>query len=501
MEESCNRIYGSSTSAGTLGKTLQPNYPRHHSLAFHLADLPLDEVQESLSNMTIQTVLEVVCMRDLDTDSSLYLDECVSSHSTLGLGIPSVQGMHADAGPVIASLSQDTADEETKAQDHQDLKGVGPLNGNDLDEIKTWFKLYMRMQALNRRSPYPKIEALERTGQRFIEDRISQSLPRAALPTDSATHHSTPIVVEYIKEAIAIIFKVVYEPYISTLSHFNPFFPNQAYIQPLTIPELLNTMPTPKDTEDIFMTADTAENALTSCKISQLLRMADLLEKYPHFLRTCCEVDIQQDIRRNHNHRVEYLRLCAGRMLHGRGYNRKKLAEGPLHTEGVPARSEIAEGKHVARWIFAQRQFYLIPYDRVLRAFLKTLDRYPAKSKHNPNGHVYPRHLKLVLSGFVRVYPRYPFPDVPAEKLAPRVLYTKYSMWGCMSKGGDKQPCFFVYPEHHAVKKDEGFLPFAEKEFHWLSAFLEICEHMSKMKEIWSGEKTVEDYWRRHVLT
>ncbi|KAG2003532.1 hypothetical protein CC2G_004128 [Coprinopsis cinerea AmutBmut pab1-1] len=258
--------------------------------------------------------------------------------------------------------------------------------------------------------------------------------------------------------------------------------------------------------------------------------MANLLERYPGVLRTCCEKS--QGVKRS-SHRVEYLRREAARM---------------------PVR-QILDNRWVARSIFAQPQFYIIPHDRVLRTFLKVLHRFPpsnvdkqlfleppgmdkdnveedkmdeddekksmdedeerkkrkkimkeekrrrreAKAKRTP--HAYPAALRFVLEHFYQT-----FPHQEGERTSgvrhPRVLYTRLSLPEYRERGGAVQPSFFVAPEYPDLKKmakHKNISPMPEGEFNWLEAFLSVCSYIAQMTEPWSPTQTVGQYWSTHV--
>ena len=474
-------------AATPLPKTKSNEYPRFWAVGSHLPRLPRELIHQIIDTLSVQKILEIICTQD-----SPYLDECVATHMTIGRGIL----------PPSASA---TCPNRSIACQCQKAKVSGPLNDVDLPNIKAWFTLYMRLRRLDRVNPHPRISFLDDIGSVYVHQAALQHLQKQTKASPPKTKISgswgeeegerkeeSQIVVA-IKDGVLFEMKR-YDPYIPSLSHFVQSLPNSSL--PIPTSEFWDTSSVAA-LSSVFDLIDSAQVSLTLYKSRQLTRMADLLERYPRFLRTCTEINVQQDIRRNPLHLVENLRLAAGKMVWGTGFKPGMVLSGD---ESAGVRREIVEGNFVARSIFAQRQFYLVPYDRVLRAFLKTLDKYPPGSEV---GARYPQDIQVILDGFAHMPAREK--HNPPNSPVPRVLNTKYSAPDHQKKGKSPQPTFFVYPDHIRAKprkmnKHNGILPFPEEEFVWLEAFLEVCQYMSQMKEDWGGGKTVEEYWRVHVL-
>ncbi|RXW22740.1 hypothetical protein EST38_g3123 [Candolleomyces aberdarensis] len=267
--------------------TVQGKHYRYHAVASRLPRLPRELVHEVLGDLSIQNILELLCNHNLP-----YLDECASSHFTIKKFLPPT----------------------------------------DLPEVKEYFTLYLNIRQVDRSDPHPRIKQFEHDVHHFSSAAAANFIPT-------------------IKSAILQELKT-YHPFLPVLGHFidAPSSEDQGDLMAMdTNPE---SPPNPKfpdpvfwDTKSaaglrsIFELIDAAEVKLNTEKKAQLTRMADLLERYPNILRTCCEKN--QELR-NQKHRVDYLRLQAAR---------------------IPTR-QILENQFVARIVFAQNQFYLVPYDK-----------------------------------------------------------------------------------------------------------------------------------------
>lgn len=359
-----------------------------------------------------------------------------------------------------------------------------------LPEVKRYFTVYLNIRSYHRRKPYATIDALLPDAAYFIKAmRVGRPLPDFLSIIRSA-------IIDEMKN-LAQFFHV--------LSHYVEGFP--------AIPglEFWNTA-SAEVLAEMFVIIKVADRNLGNIKAQQLARMADILERYENWLRPCVAKD---ESARKPAHIIVYLRSQAS-----------KVKEHP---------EQIIRSRWNARIIFAQRQFYLIPYNQVLRVFLKVLERYPATGisipsldpppevepplwsrwKQKPPGpvkpkpqptqrplHQYPPEMTVVMDRISSVYSRLHKEQNEDKKALPRVINTRYSIPGRKGTGGANQPSFFVCQEHPTprnMKKWEYIYPLPEKEFEWLEAFLLVCTYMSKMQEVWSGGQTVADYWKTHV--
>lgn len=419
-----------------------PFHPRYHAVSSRLPRLPRELVHEIFNDLWIQKILEILCNHD-----DPYLDQCAVSHFTIGR---------------FLSVSK-------------------------LPAIKEAFRLYLRIRSMHRDHPHPHIPSLEKDVTFFV---LRDEKWKKNNPTEFVVEIKKAIVEEV--EAYRNFQEVLYsfaklddgskEPAAEDSMQLDlesalPPWPFEIGLPTSQLAELL----------DVF---DAAEVRLNSLKQSQLYRMADLLERYPNYLHTCCEKD---EGRRSQAYTVERLRLEAKRM---------------------PMRQIVFGRQFGARSIFAQKQFFLVPYNRsvhgylpqsgimltgncrLLRTFLKVLERFP------PESHPYPECLDLVLGGFGKHNPRTPDESKGEVQTAPRVLHTKYSLPQYQQRAPALQPTFFLdadYPTPRNLKRWKSIWPFAGKDFEWLEGFLSVCDYMSVMKDSWTAGQTVAEYWRRHV--
>jgi hypothetical protein len=150
--------------------------------------------------------------------------------------------------------------------------------------------------------------------------------------------------------------------------------------------------------------------------------------------------------------------------------------------------------------------------NRLLRLFLKTIQKFPPSSDDNPEreskdkSHRYPSNLKVVLEGLPEIYPRDGWmamhDEVESWEPMPRTLYNRYSSLKTNTAGGTKQPTFWSHKsctvKVRNVEIVRRIAPASKKELDWLEAFLSICKYMASMQEIWTRKETVAEYWQRH---
>lgn len=166
-------------------------------------------------------------------------------------------------------------------------------------------------------------------------------------------------------------------------------------------------------------------------------------------------------------------------------------------------------GKQRRYWNLNRISNYL---NRLLRLFLKTIQRFPPSSDDNTEkesknrSHRYPSDLKVVLEGLPEIYSREALmamsDEVEEWKPMPRTLYNKYSSIEASIAGGTHQPSFWSHKSCTGKVRDveipRRIAPASKKELDWLEAFLSICNYMASMQEIWTRRETVAEYWQRH---
>ncbi|TFK19894.1 hypothetical protein FA15DRAFT_626191 [Coprinopsis marcescibilis] len=418
---------------------------RYHAVAHRLPRLPRELVHGVLDDLPLTKVLELICNHNIP-----YVEQCVTTHISYGK----------------------------------------LLSGDQLQILKKWFALYLRVCSARRSDPHPKVRVLNKEAHILLEEFADET-------------------------AFRVFEKTIASQVFTEMLLYKPFFPVLRRFSKVSIPEPEFWDGSSVDyLEQIYDILDANEVALNTLKVNQLMRMADFLERFPTLLRTCR--DKLQETKRNPKHRIDYLRVQASRM---------------------PVR-QILDNQWVGRSIFAHTQFYILPYDRVLRVFLKILQRYPPSNDTKSDSetkkeeddddddedndgepkyefkltkkvkpekgrrvpHEYPGIITFVLEGMALHSPRYP--GEPPAKVSPRVLHSKYSHPSHKGRGGVLQPTFFVpddFPNPKNMKKWEGLDPMAEKDFEWLEAFLSICEYMSRMQVPWSQTQTVGQHWHAHV--
>uniref|UniRef100_A0A8H7XPB0 Uncharacterized protein n=1 Tax=Psilocybe cubensis TaxID=181762 RepID=A0A8H7XPB0_PSICU len=245
-------------------------------------------------------------------------------------------------------------------------------------------------------------------------------------------------------------------------------------------PKSIWTTTTVEDLTEIFENLDAAEMKLKSIKSAQLQRMANIVQNYPGMVRT--RWNFAQDHLRNNQHLVDWLLQCAKTMQ----------------------RRQIGRNRIVARSIFSCRRLYLVPYDRLLRLFLKTIERFQPVDKvtriDNTRivSHQYPTQLQVVLEGLTFVYSRDVILESAEETLLFRVPYKKQPWKSTASL--ILQPYFEKEPmlQVNVYGLDRSMLPASTRELDWLEAFLSICQYMVQMQEEWKPGQTVAEYWRTH---
>ncbi|KAF8346591.1 hypothetical protein F5887DRAFT_959883 [Amanita rubescens] len=197
----------------------------------------------------------------------------------------------------------------------------------------------------------------------------------------------------------------------------------------------------------MFEALNGAEQAMNKKKSDQLKRLAQMMIEYPLSLKMLS--DRSQEVRRNDQHRIDQLMVLSERMLHG----------------------QILDQSFVATRYFAMRGLFVVPYDRLLRGFLKVLKRYP-EDKHE-----YPPEMVTVMQGMRQIYVR---------SEAGRYMRTKYTRYGEEGACGLRQPQFNNdYARNTFENVNERIQPLDERELTWLEGFLSVCRHMRGREERW----------------
>lgn len=266
-----------------------PCRPRYYAVASRLPRLPRELVHEIFTELWIQKILEILCNQD-----DPYLDNCAATHITIGKFLP-----------------------ESK-----------------LPAIKEAFRLYLKLRAMHRDNPHPHIPILEKDVSFFI---LRDEKWKKSTPTDFVVEIKKAIVEEV--ETYRNYHEVLYS--FAKLDDSSSGVYKELDFEDGRLPPWPFEIGLPTSQLAQLVDAfDAAEVRLNTIKQSQLRRMADLLERYPNYLHTCCEKD---EGKRSQTHTIERLRLEAKRM---------------------PMRQIVFGRNFVARSIFAQSQFFLLPYNR-----------------------------------------------------------------------------------------------------------------------------------------
>ncbi|KAG6820758.1 hypothetical protein H0H93_012022 [Arthromyces matolae] len=245
---------------------------------------------------------------------------------------------------------------------------------------------------------------------------------------------------------------------------------------------------------EYWKSLNVAEDCLNQIKASQLERLAQLYIQYPGMLKR--RLDTSQESRRmTEQHQIEALRLHAAKML----------------------KAQILGNKFIAKTIFAELRFPVIPYDRHLKMFLRILHKFPlpdalpsAEEPHPVKYYTWPENvisdITTVTEGLAYVYPKASAKGNYGPIL--RTMYTCYSDKDFAKASGKNQPQF-VGGIHITAKKKEhlhyfdpndNILPLEEREFEWIEAFLRTCAYMRQMDDVeWTDGITIKQFWVNHT--
>ncbi|KAK2465520.1 hypothetical protein APHAL10511_002412 [Amanita phalloides] len=290
-----------------------------------------------------------------------------------------------------------------------------------LSEIKQYFLLYVDLIELHRHPALkrPHIAPLEYDAETFLVKGGT---------TDMVVYHVTS----------SVLIK---------LSQYDPFHAALQPHAPGPIPSLYDV-----DTTDInsmrylFDTLNAAEKAMNGKKSEQLKRLATLMQEHPRSLRMLG--DRSQEMRRNAQHRIDQLLRLSAQMT----------------------RPQILDRCFLAPRYFGMHCLFVVPYDRLLRGFIRVHSRYPELKETWPE-------METVMAGIKYMYVR---------DEAGRYLRTRYTEYAGERARGMRQPRFndeHVRAEY--VEKGARLQPLDERELRWVEAFLRVCAAMRAADEEW----------------
>ncbi|KAG6866858.1 hypothetical protein C0991_008794 [Blastosporella zonata] len=341
-----------------------------------------------------------------------------------------------------------------------------------LSTLKQYFTLYVELcqrQQGRRSSGNPEIAILARDATRLVEHKGGEP------------DYSEKLLAKVKLEVLSLL--KAYEPYMSALAHYSESLQLIAGGTP--------DASDPTALRDFWTLLDQAERNLNQAKSAQLLRISRLYAEYPGMLRQRLD-DSQESRRLSDKHRIKQLEISARRML----------------------KPQILRGKLVAKVVFAEQRFPVLPYNRHLKTFLRVIQKFHIDDLDLPStpgrrrpsrAYTWPlevaRDIKKVLEGLSYVYPKAAVEggDYP---LILRTKYTRYSDKTHSTSSGRNQPSFHgdlegeLGKQHlrYAVGSDT-ILPLEEREFEWLEAFLRGCRYMGEMDDAeWRAGMTVKQF-------
>ncbi|KIL59271.1 hypothetical protein M378DRAFT_78075 [Amanita muscaria Koide BX008] len=294
---------------------------------------------------------------------------------------------------------------------------IGKILPQDrLEEVKAFFTLYLDLLNLHRHPglQYPHIPALECDAVVFTQ--------KGGTPADVIYHITSAIL---IKLTHYDTFREALQPHASEL------LPSLYHIDATDITSLRHFF-------DIMFNA---EMTLNKQKSEQLKRLAQMVKEHPRSLKRIS--DKSQELRRNEQHVIDQLMNLSEKML----------------------KPQILDKRFVAKRHFAAHNLFLVPYDRLLRGFIKVIHQAGesldfARTKYTPYG-----------------------PEEPEKKEC----------------GGHRQPQFINEHWRSEFKHiHDRIQPMDEEELEWVESFLKVCRYMSEMKETWKADMSVSEYWRIH---
>ncbi|KAG6910567.1 hypothetical protein DXG01_009517 [Tephrocybe rancida] len=341
--------------------------------------------------------------------------------------------------------------------------------------LKQYFTLYVELcqrQQGPRSSGNPEIARLARNATQLVKE------------LGKAPGYSDKILAEVKVEVFALL--ETYKPYMQALAQYSP----------QSIAGGMPDLSDPVALRHFWTHLDAAETSLNEAKSAQLLRIARLYAEYPGMLRHRLD-DSQESRRLSDHHRIDALKISAQRML----------------------KPQILRGKFVAKAIFSQQQFPVIPYDRHLKTFLKVIAKFPLDGPHpladsagrRTKAYTWPSEvicdIRNVLEGLAYVYPKATIEGVHIPTTL-RTKHTRYSDAAYSASAGNNQPCFMGGFDDHSKKPkhllyhldNDRILPLEKREFAWLEAFLRACQYMREMDDAeWRAGMTVKQFWSIHT--
>ncbi|KAA8911458.1 hypothetical protein FN846DRAFT_774049 [Sphaerosporella brunnea] len=225
------------------------------------------------------------------------------------------------------------------------------------------------------------------------------------------------------------------------LKKYVPFIPDlEDYVpEPGQILEPVTASMAFPEVEKLWNTLDAAEAKLNATKAHQLQEIVRLSRIYPGWLRD--SKDPTKEKHQNEEHRIKRYEAVA---------------------EKITKRQILGKTWVGAYW-FESGRCPVMPYDCLLRLFLKTLERFP-----------------------------------PAAEAAPVLMRTLYAE-NFGSNKGLKQPMFLTSDSKRLPHEQRTLpIPLDERELQWLDGFLRSCRFMAEWDEEWKKGLTVAEYWKVH---
>lgn len=265
------------------------------------------------------------------------------------------------------------------------------------------------------------------------------------------------------------------------LKKYVPFIPDlEDYVpEPGQILEPVTASMAFPEVEKLWNTLDAAEAKLNATKAHQLQEIVRLSRIYPGWLRD--SKDPTKEKHQNEEHRIKRYEAVA---------------------EKITKRQILGKTWVGAYW-FESGRCPVMPYDCLLRLFLKTLERFPPaaeaapviKSRSKTAAKTHPGYplevlkcIRTALVGLATVY-------TPSGKVLMRTLYAE----NFGSNKGLKQPMFLTSDSKRLPHEQRTLpIPLDERELQWLDGFLRSCRFMAEWDEEWKKGLTVAEYWKVH---
>jgi hypothetical protein len=270
----------------------------------------------------------------------------------------------------------------------------------------------------------------------------------------------------------------------------------------------------------LWETLDAAETNLNTAKAEQIRFIIRLIKTYPAWLKDA--KDPTQERHGNVEHRIRRYEALVEKLLQFKISARPEPRFGPW-----PRKSDSWESTFwVGGYWFETGRVPVVPYDFLLRLFLKTLGRFPvvgdagelnldleqlkhteafrpkekmgeSKEKTETLHYTYTpealAHIRTAIAGLKCVYTTPEMHDRLQNFDWSRVIMGRGS-------GSGHRPARFVITEGPRLshQKRQLPLPLDRRELEWLEAFLESCRFMAQWDQEWKKGMTVGEYWRLH---